>query len=44
MSPEVLSVILLTLQGATVSTLLVLLPATVLGYVMARYEFYGKTV
>ena len=44
MSPEVLSVILLTLQVATVSTLLVLLPATVLGYVLARYEFYGKAV
>ena len=42
MSPEVLSVILLTLQVATVSTLVVLLPATALGYVLARYEFPGK--
>jgi len=44
MSPEVLPVILLTLQVATVSTLIVLLPATVLGYVLARYEFFGKNV
>ena len=44
MSPEVLPVILLTLQVATVSTLIVLLPATVLGYVLARYEFFGKSV
>ena len=44
MSPEVLSVILLTLQVATVSTLIVLLPATVLGYVLARYKFPGKNV
>ena len=44
MSPEVWSVIFLTLQVALVSTVLVMLPATVLGYVLARYEFWGKSV
>ena len=44
MSPEIWSVILLTLQVALVSTVLVMLPATVLGYVLARYEFWGKSL
>ena len=36
------SVLLLTLRVATVATLLVILPATFLGYALARWDFRGK--
>ena len=42
MSAEVLDVLLLTLRIATVATAAVAVPATVLGYVLARFEFRGK--
>ena len=42
MSSELPTVLLLTLKVATVATLLVVGPATALGYALARFEFRGK--
>jgi len=39
---SVLPVLLLTLQVAAVATSLVLVPSTILGYALARWEFRGK--
>ena len=42
MDAGILSVLLLTLRVATVATLLVIVPATFLGYALTRWEFRGK--
>ncbi len=42
MSGELLTVLLLTLKVASVATLVVVVPATFLGYALARFEFRGK--
>lgn len=42
MNGEILPVLALTLRVATVATLLVILPATFLGYALARWEFRGQ--
>lgn len=42
MSGEIATVLFLTLQVATVATFLVLAPATLAGYALARWEFWGK--
>ncbi len=39
-----LSVILLTLKVATVATAVIVVPSTLLGYVLARYHFRGREV
>ncbi len=44
MSGETLSVLLLTLKVAATATLLVAVPAAVLGYALARWQFRGKRV
>ncbi len=44
MSEEVLPVLLLTLRVATVATAVVVVPALVLGYFLARFEFRGKRI
>ncbi len=42
MNGELAGVLLLTLRVATVATLLVVVPATFLGYALARWKFRGK--
>lgn len=42
MNGELLTVLGLTLRVATVATLLVVVPATALGYALARFKFRGK--
>ena len=42
MSGDLIAVLLLTLRVATIATLLVIVPATFLGYALARWEFRGK--
>lgn len=42
MEIQLTAVLLLTLQVASVATAIVLLPATLLGYALARWEFRGK--
>lgn len=42
MSDAILSVLALTLRVATLATLTVFVPATFLGYALARWEFRGK--
>ncbi len=42
MNGEIVSVLLLTLRVATVATLVIVVPATFLGYALARWEFRGK--
>lgn len=42
MSADIFSVLLLTLRIATVATVVVVVPATFLGYALARFEFRGK--
>jgi len=42
MNAEILAVIELTVRVAAVATVIVVVPATLLGYVLARYEFFGK--
>jgi molybdate transport system permease protein len=44
MTQEIPAIILLTLKVASVATILVMVPATLLGYVLARYDFRGKDV
>jgi molybdate transport system permease protein len=44
MSHELLSIILLTLRIALVATAVVALPATLVGYLLARREFRGKNL
>ncbi len=44
MTPEMFSIILLTLKVASVATIFVVVPATLLGYVLARYNFQGKNM
>ncbi len=39
-----LTVILLTLKVATVATAVIVVPSTLLGYVLARYDFRGREV
>jgi molybdate transport system permease protein len=41
-SASLLTILLLTLKVATVATVLVLVPATLLAYLLARHEFPGK--
>jgi molybdate transport system permease protein len=42
MNAEILAVIELTVRVAGVATAIVFVPATLLGYVLARYDFFGK--
>lgn len=42
MNGEIFTVLGLTLRVATVATLLVVVPATALGYALARFDFRGK--
>ncbi|MCP3960231.1 MAG: molybdate ABC transporter permease subunit [bacterium] len=42
MNGDLVSILLLTLRVATVATLLVIGPATFLGYALARWDFRGK--
>lgn len=44
MESAALSALWISLQAATLSTLIVIVPGTVLAYVLARYEFRGKDV
>jgi molybdate transport system permease protein len=44
MSGELMPVLLLTLRVATVATLLVLAPATFIGYALARWRFRGRRI
>jgi molybdate transport system permease protein len=44
MESAALSALWISLQAATLSTLIVIIPGTVLAYVLARYEFKGKDV
>ncbi len=44
MMPELLPVLLLTLKVAATATALVVVPATLLGYALARYRFPGRRV
>ncbi len=42
MNGEILTILVLTLEVASVATMLVIVPATFLGYALARFEFPGK--
>lgn len=42
MTSGVLSALRISLQAATISTILVIVPGTLLAYMLARYEFRGK--
>ncbi len=44
MTTETLVIILLTLKVASVAILVVVVPATILGYLLARYDFRGKNI
>ena len=44
MESAAFSALWISLQAATLSTLIVIIPGTVLAYVLARYEFRGKDV
>ncbi|MEJ2669138.1 MAG: ABC transporter permease subunit, partial [Gammaproteobacteria bacterium] len=38
------SAVLLTLQVATVATVIALVPGVLMGYVLARFDFWGKRI
>jgi molybdate transport system permease protein len=44
MRQEIFSILLLTLKTASVATVCVVIPATLLAYALARYDFRGKEV
>ena len=39
---DIVSILLLTLQTASVATVCMMVPATLLGYALARHDFRGK--
>ena len=44
MRQDIFSILLLTLQTASVATICVMIPAVLLGYTLARYDFRGKEI